>query len=115
MVGPLWVLAVGPAVATTKDVDGGPPVGCCRDFWQRPPLMLKTSTAAPWPPWRYEVIPAKKMLAVTSDLGGCWPRAPTTCTDPQAPLIITGLGQFSVALAGEVSKALVRGVHHPGP
>jgi hypothetical protein len=48
-------------------------------------------------------------------LGGCWPRALTACAEPQAPLIITGLGQFSAALAGEVNKALVRGVHRPGP
>jgi hypothetical protein len=27
----------------------------------------------------------------------------------------TSLGQFSAALAGEVNKALVKGVHCPGP
>jgi hypothetical protein len=34
---------------------------------------------------------------------------------PGLPLIITGLGQFSAALAGEVNKTLVRCVHRPGP
>jgi hypothetical protein len=57
----------------------------------------------------------KKVLAVTSDPKGCWPRAPAICDDPHAPLIITGLGQFSAALVGEVNKTLVRGVHCPGP
>jgi hypothetical protein len=54
MVGPLGVLATGPAAATTEagDVDGEPPGGCCRDFRQRPPPMLKTSMAAPWGCWR---------------------------------------------------------------
>jgi hypothetical protein len=49
MAGPLWVLVEGPATATTevRDIDGGPPRGCYRDFWQRPPPMLKTSTAGP--------------------------------------------------------------------
>jgi hypothetical protein len=39
MAGPLGVLAVGPAVATTEveDVDGGPPRGCWRQIRQRPP------------------------------------------------------------------------------
>jgi hypothetical protein len=32
-----------------------------------------------------------------------------------ATLIITCLGQFSASLVGEVNKALVRGVHYPGP
>jgi hypothetical protein len=31
------------------------------------------------------------------------------------PLINTDLGQFSAAVAREVNKALVRGVHRPGP
>jgi hypothetical protein len=43
------------------------------------------------------------------------PRVPTACAEPQIPLIITGIGQFSAAVAGEVNKALVRGVHRPGP
>jgi hypothetical protein len=30
------------------DVDGGPPRGCYREFWLRPPPMLKTSTVGPW-------------------------------------------------------------------
>jgi hypothetical protein len=48
MAGPLGVLVAGPAAATTdvEDVDGGPPGGCCRDFRQRPPSMLKTSTTS---------------------------------------------------------------------
>jgi hypothetical protein len=62
-----------------------------------------------------EVSSATKMLVVTSDPGGCWPRAPAVCADPQTPLTITGLGQFSAALAGEVNRALVRGVHRLGP
>jgi hypothetical protein len=57
----------------------------------------------------------KKMLAVTSDPKGCWPRAPVTCDDPQAPLINIGLGQFSAALVGEVNKVLVGGVHCSSP
>jgi hypothetical protein len=89
------VLAAGPAAATTdvEDVDGGAP-GFHGDN---------------------EVSSAKKILVVTSDPGGCWPRAPAACTDPQAALIITGLGQFSAALTGEVNKVLVRSVHRPGP
>jgi hypothetical protein len=45
---------------------------------------------------------AKKMLVVTSDPGGggCWPRAPAACAELHTPLIITGLEQFSAALAG---------------
>jgi hypothetical protein len=35
---------------------------------------------------------AKKVLTVTSDPEGCWPRALGICDDPQAPLIITGIG-----------------------
>jgi hypothetical protein len=95
MADPLVVLVAGPAAASTKvgDVNGRPP-GLHGDN---------------------EVSSTKKMLVVTSDLGGCWPRAPAACVDPHAPLIITGLEQFSAALAGEVNKALVRGVHHPGP
>jgi hypothetical protein len=95
MAGPLGVLVAGPAAATTKagDVNSGLPV-------------LHGDN---------EVGSTKKMLVVTSDPGGCWPRAPAACTEPQTPLIITCLRQFSAALAGEVSKALVRGVHHPGP
>jgi hypothetical protein len=58
---------------------------------------------------------AKKMLTVTSDPEGCWPRAPAICDDPHATLLITGIGQFSAALVGEVNKTLVRGVHCPGP
>jgi hypothetical protein len=57
----------------------------------------------------------KKMLALTSDPEGCWPRAPIICDDPRAPLILTALGQFSAALVREVYKALVRGVHCLGP
>jgi hypothetical protein len=43
------VPSADPTAATneTGDVDGGPPVGCYRDFRQRPPMMLKTSTAGP--------------------------------------------------------------------
>jgi hypothetical protein len=55
------------------------------------------------------------MLAGTSDPEGCWPRAPIICDDPLAPLIITGLRQFSATLVEEVNKALVRGVHCLGP
>jgi hypothetical protein len=62
-----------------------------------------------------EVGSVKRMLVVISDPGGCWSRAPTACTEPHTPLIIIVLGQFSAALAGEVNKALVRGVHRPGP
>jgi hypothetical protein len=49
MAGPLGVLAVGSAAATTdvEDVDGGPPGGCCQDFRQRPPPELKTLMAGP--------------------------------------------------------------------
>jgi hypothetical protein len=47
-------------------------------------------------------------------LGG-HPRAPTACAKPQISFIITGLRQLSAAVDGEVNKALVRGVHHPGP
>jgi hypothetical protein len=49
MAGPLGVLSVGPAAATTGvgDVDGGPPEGCCRDFRQRPPPELETLMAGP--------------------------------------------------------------------
>jgi hypothetical protein len=43
------------------------------------------------------------------------PRAPAACAEPQISLIIIGLGQFSAAVAEEVNKALVKGVHHPGP
>jgi hypothetical protein len=32
------------------------------------------------------------MLAVTSDVTGCCPKAPGICDDPQTPLIITDLG-----------------------
>jgi hypothetical protein len=47
--GPPGVLAAGPTATTTEagDVDDEPPVSCCRDFRQRPPPMLKTSTAGP--------------------------------------------------------------------
>jgi hypothetical protein len=50
MAGPLGVLAADPTAATTdvEDVDGWPPRGCCRDFQQRPPPMLKTSMMGPW-------------------------------------------------------------------
>jgi hypothetical protein len=50
MAGPLGVLAGGPAAITieARDVDGGPPRGCCQDFQLRPPPMLKTSTVGPW-------------------------------------------------------------------
>jgi hypothetical protein len=38
-----------PAAATTdvEDIDGGPPMRCWRQVWQRPPPMLKTSMAGP--------------------------------------------------------------------
>jgi hypothetical protein len=89
------MLAAGLTADTTKagDVDGGPP-------------SLHGDN---------EVNSAKKILVVTSDLEGCWHRAPAACTNPQAPLIITGIGQFGAALAREVNKALVRGVHRLGP
>jgi hypothetical protein len=44
MVGPLGVLLVGLATATTEaeeDVDGRPPRGCCRWVQQLPPSKLK--------------------------------------------------------------------------
>jgi hypothetical protein len=47
MAGPLGVLLVGPAVATTeveKDVDGGPPRRRCRQVQQRPPPKLKETS-----------------------------------------------------------------------
>jgi hypothetical protein len=46
---PWVVLAAGPAAATTdvENVDDGAPGGCCRDFRQRPPPILKTSMAGP--------------------------------------------------------------------
>jgi hypothetical protein len=49
MAGPLGLLAAGPAAATTdvEDIDGGAPGYCCRDFRQRSPPMLKTSTTSP--------------------------------------------------------------------
>jgi hypothetical protein len=45
---PLGVLSGGLARATTEveDVDGGAPMGCCRDFQQRPPPKLETLMAA---------------------------------------------------------------------
>jgi hypothetical protein len=45
--GPLGVLSGGLARATTEveDVDGGAPIGCCRDFQQRPPPKLETLMA----------------------------------------------------------------------
>jgi hypothetical protein len=45
--GPLGVLSGGLARATTEveDVDGGAPMGCCRDFQQRPPPKLETLMA----------------------------------------------------------------------
>jgi hypothetical protein len=137
------VLAAGPAAATTdvEDVGGGPPGGCWRQVRQRPPPMLKTSMAGPLGvavgisgsghhrslktsmagPLR---VLAAGPAAATTDVedvdggppGGCWrPRAPAACTEPQIPLIIIGLGQFSASLAGEVNNALVRGVHRPDP
>jgi hypothetical protein len=47
--GPWGALAAGPAAATTEveDVDGGPPRGCYRDFWQWPPPKLETSMVDP--------------------------------------------------------------------
>jgi hypothetical protein len=49
--GPLGVLPMGPAVATTKveeDVNGKAPGGCCRRVSQRPPpKMRKTSMTGP--------------------------------------------------------------------
>jgi hypothetical protein len=44
------VLSAGPVAATTdgEDVDGGPPGGCYRDFWQRPPLEFETSMTGPY-------------------------------------------------------------------
>jgi hypothetical protein len=77
---PLGVLAAGPAATTTeaRDVNGGP-------------TSLHGDN---------EVGSAKKMLVVTSDPGGCWPRAPATCAEPQTPLIITGFGEFNAALTG---------------
>jgi hypothetical protein len=44
MAGPLEVLPVDPAVATTlveEEVDGGALGGCCQWVWQWPPLLLK--------------------------------------------------------------------------
>jgi hypothetical protein len=37
------------AAATTnvEDIDGEPPWGCCQDFWQWPPSMLKMSMVGP--------------------------------------------------------------------
>jgi hypothetical protein len=95
MVGRLGLLAAGPVAATVdvEDVDDGPP-GLHGDN---------------------EVGSTKKMLVVTSDPRGCWPRALAACAEPQIPLIITGLSQFSTTIAGKVNKALVRGVHRPGP
>jgi hypothetical protein len=46
-----WRLLSGfSAAATTEvgDVDGGPPGGCCRQVWQRPPPELETSMVGPW-------------------------------------------------------------------
>jgi hypothetical protein len=47
--GPLGVLAVGPAATTTEagDIDGGPPGGCWWQVRHRPPPMLKTLTTGP--------------------------------------------------------------------
>jgi hypothetical protein len=121
-----------------EDVDGVPPGACWQEVRERPPPMLKMSTVGPLgvlaacpavatteagnvngrPPGLHgdnEVGSTKMMLVVTSESGGSWPRAPAACAEPQTPLIIIGLGQFSAALAGEVNKALVRGVHHPSP
>jgi hypothetical protein len=49
MMDPLWVLAAGPASATTdvEDIDGGTPGGCWRQVRQRPPSKLEMSMAAP--------------------------------------------------------------------
>jgi hypothetical protein len=51
MAGPLGVLPVGPAVATTEggeDINGGPPGGCCRPVLQRPsPKLEKMSLVGP--------------------------------------------------------------------
>jgi hypothetical protein len=70
----------------------------------------------PWCPWWYEVSSTKeKMLVVKRPPGvlaqssRCLRRA----TDPTHKYIC--LGQFSAGVAEEVNKALVRGVHHPGP
>jgi hypothetical protein len=44
MAAPLGVLSVFLAVDTTEveeDINGGPPRGCCRYFWQRLPSKLK--------------------------------------------------------------------------
>jgi hypothetical protein len=43
------------------------------------------------------------------------PELPLLSAETHIPLIITILGQFSAATAGEVNKALVRGVHRLGP
>jgi hypothetical protein len=82
MVGPLGVLAACPVAATTEagNVNGRPP-GLHGDN---------------------EVGSTKKMLVVTSESGGCWPRAPAACAEPQTRVIIIGLGQFSAALAGDL-------------
>jgi hypothetical protein len=40
---------VGPVASTTEvedDIDGGPPVGCCRQVRQRPPPSLKMTLMA---------------------------------------------------------------------
>jgi hypothetical protein len=49
MVGPLGVLSVFLAAATTEvgDVDGRPPEGRCRYLRQRPPPKLETSMVDP--------------------------------------------------------------------
>jgi hypothetical protein len=49
MVGPLGVLAAGPAAANSevRDVDGSPPGGCWRHVRLRPPQELETSMAGP--------------------------------------------------------------------
>jgi hypothetical protein len=49
MAGPLGVLSVGLAAATTEvgDIDGEPLGGCWRQVWQRPPPELETSMVGP--------------------------------------------------------------------
>jgi hypothetical protein len=46
---------------------------------------------------------------------GAGSELPLLSAETQIPLIIIGLSQFSAAAAGEVNKALVRGIHRPGP
>jgi hypothetical protein len=96
MVGPLGDAVDTPTSAATEveDVDSGPPVGVLSVDQQQPPPKLKTSMAGP--PTSISICSelCKKMLAVTSDPEGCWPRAPVIYDDPHAPLINTCLGNL---------------------